>query len=42
MQPLSGSLDVTGLGLTLGEAITGTATDAAGNTSEFGPDATVN
>jgi hypothetical protein len=39
---LSGSLDVTGLGLTLGEAITGTATDGAGNTSEFGADATVN
>jgi uncharacterized repeat protein (TIGR01451 family) len=33
----SGVLDVTGTGLIGGDRITGTATDAANNTSEFGP-----
>jgi len=32
----SGSLDVTGKGLNVGDRITGTATDAGNNTSEFG------
>ena len=31
----SGTLDVTGMGLTAGDAITATATDSLGNTSEF-------
>jgi hypothetical protein len=37
----SGVLDVTGKGLLVGEKITGTATDASNNTSEFGANMTV-
>ena len=36
-----GSLDVTGKGLNAGDRVTGTATDAGNNTSEFGANATV-
>jgi len=37
----SGSLDVTGKGLNAGDRITGTATDAGNNTSEFGANVAV-
>ncbi len=37
----SGTLDVTGKGLLVGEKVTGTATDGSNNTSEFGANATV-
>ncbi len=38
----SGSLNVTGLGLTVADSVTATATDAGGNTSEFGTNFDVN
>ena len=38
----SGTLDVTGLGMQTSDAITATATDAAGNTSEFGVNSVAN
>ncbi|WP_442510878.1 VCBS domain-containing protein [Novipirellula sp. SH528] len=38
----SGTLDVTGLGLTQSASITATATDSSGNTSEFGVNFAVN
>jgi len=37
----SGTLDVSGLGLAVNDKITGTATDASDNTSEFGANASV-